>query len=67
MAKVTEIDFFESASLLDDEDEETLAAIDAVIRDADAGRTVPMEEVQELLPRWMIASFTPQAVVRFVI
>jgi hypothetical protein len=56
MARVTEIDFFEPISLLDDEDEETLAAIDKGIRDADAGRTVPMEEVRKLLPKWIIAS-----------
>jgi predicted transcriptional regulator len=56
IARVTEKDFFEPTSLLDDEDEETLAAIDKGIRDADAGRTLPMEEVRRLLPKWIIAS-----------
>jgi len=56
MARGTEIDFSESPSLLDDEDEATLAAIDAGICDADARNTVPMEEVRELLPEWIIAS-----------
>ena len=41
----------EPASLLIDEDEETLAAIDEGIRDADAGRTLPAEEVRKLLTR----------------
>jgi predicted transcriptional regulator len=37
----------------DDEDEETLAAIDEGIRDAEAGRTLPIEEVRKLLPQWI--------------
>jgi predicted transcriptional regulator len=37
-------------------DDETLAAIDKGIRDADAGRTVPMEEVRRLLPKRIMAS-----------
>jgi predicted transcriptional regulator len=56
MARVTELDLLEPTFLPDDEDEETLAAIDQGIRDADAGRTVPMEEVRKLLPNWIIAS-----------
>ncbi len=35
--------------LVDDEDEETLAAIDRGIADAKAGRTLPTEEVRKLL------------------
>ncbi len=46
------VDFDDPATLLDDEDEETFAAIDEGIRDADAGRTVPIEEVRKLLPQW---------------
>ena len=42
----------ESPPLLDEEDEETLAGIDEGIRDADAGRTVPAEEVRKLLREW---------------
>ena len=37
-------------------DAETLAAIDRGIADADAGRTVPLEEVYEMIPKW-IAKF----------
>ena len=40
----------------EEEDEETLAAIDEGIRDAEAGRTVPIDEVRSLLPEWITAS-----------
>jgi len=33
-------------------DAETLAAIDRGIKDADAGRTVPIDEVYEMIPKW---------------
>ena len=58
MGKVKESEFENPAPVLDDEDEETLAAIDEGIRDADAGRTVPAEEVRKLLPQWITASST---------
>jgi predicted transcriptional regulator len=58
MGKVKESEFQEPAPALADEDEETLAAIDEGIRDADAGRTVPAEEVRKLLPQWITASST---------
>ncbi len=41
MAEARRIDFGDPASILDEEDEETLAAIDEGIRDAEASRTVP--------------------------
>jgi predicted transcriptional regulator len=56
MAKVSRIDFDEPVSTQDVEDEEILAAIDDGIRDADAGRTVPIEDVRKLLPKWITAS-----------
>ena len=34
-------------------DAETLAAIDRGIKDADEGRTVSLEEVFKLIPRWI--------------
>jgi predicted transcriptional regulator len=55
MANVGRMDFDDPAPI-DEEDEETLAAIDEGIRDAEAGRTVPMEEVRRLLPGWITAS-----------
>jgi predicted transcriptional regulator len=56
MAKVSRIDFDEPASIQAEEDEEVLAAIDEGIRDAEAGRTVPVEEVRKLLPKWITDS-----------
>jgi predicted transcriptional regulator len=34
-------------------DAATLARIDRGIKDADEGRTVPLEEVRKLLPQWI--------------
>jgi hypothetical protein len=56
MGKVKEFELQEPAPGLADEDEETLAAIDEGIRDADAGRAAPAEEVRKLLPQWITAS-----------
>jgi predicted transcriptional regulator len=56
MAKANRIDFDDPAPIDEEEDEETLAAIDEGIRDAEAGRTVPLEEVRRLLPGWITAS-----------
>ena len=56
MSKAKEFEFEKPAPRVDDEDEATLAAIDEGIRDAKAGRTVPMEKVRKLLPQWITAS-----------
>jgi predicted transcriptional regulator len=40
----------------DEEDPETLAAIDEGLRDAKAGRVVPAEEVRKLVNKWISAS-----------
>ena len=56
MAKVSRIDFDEPVSTQDDEDDEILAAIGEGISDAEAGRTVPIEDVRKLLPKWITAS-----------
>jgi len=58
MGKVKEFEFEKPAPALDDEDEETLVAIDEGIRDADAGRAVPAEEVRKRLSQWITASST---------
>ena len=55
MANVGRIEFEDPTSIAEEEDEETLASIDEGIRDAEAGRTVPIEEVRKLLPRWITA------------
>jgi predicted transcriptional regulator len=56
MGKAKEFDLEKPAPVIDDEDEATLAAIDEGIRDARAGRTVPMEKIRKLLPQWITAS-----------
>jgi predicted transcriptional regulator len=53
------IDLDRLVELQADEDEETLAAIDRGIRDADAGRLTPLEEVEKMLPEW-ISKFSSQ-------
>jgi len=40
-------------------DAETLAAIDCGIKDADEGRTVPLDEVRKMIPKW-ISKFESQ-------
>jgi predicted transcriptional regulator len=49
MAKPNKLDLENPAPVVDDEDEETLAAIDEGMRAAETGRTVPAEEVRRLL------------------
>jgi predicted transcriptional regulator len=58
MAKAKEFEFEKPVPIIDDEDEETLAAIDEGLRDAKAGRTVPMEKVRKLLPQWIADSIS---------
>jgi hypothetical protein len=45
-------------------DEETLAAIDRGIEDADAGRTIPLEQVREMIPQWIQSSNHAKSVSR---
>ena len=52
MAKPTP-DFNEPVPMTEDEDEETLAAIDRGIKDADEGRTVSLEEARNMIPKWI--------------
>jgi hypothetical protein len=51
--KTKEPDFERTPPALDEEDRATLAAIDEELRDAKSGRTVPVEKVRELLPKWI--------------
>jgi predicted transcriptional regulator len=53
MAKTKESDFEKPGPVLDEENEATLAAIDEGLRDAKSGRSVPVEQVRELLPKWI--------------
>ena len=58
MPKSNKIEIEPEISELRDEDDETLAAIDEGVRDAEAGRSVPAEEVRTRLPKWITTSFT---------
>ncbi len=53
MAETKQFELETPAPILDEDDEETLAAIDEGIQDASAGRTVPAEEVRQRLPKWI--------------
>jgi predicted transcriptional regulator len=56
MAELNKLDLNNPPPILDEENEETLAGIDEGIRDAEAGRAVPIEEVRDLLPQWITES-----------
>ena len=56
VAKTKELDLGKPAPTTEDEDEKTLAAIDEGIRDAEAGRTIPIEQVRKRLHKWTTAS-----------
>lgn len=53
MADAKKINFNEPAPLTEEEDDATLAAIDHGIKDADEGRTVPLEEIRKMIPEWI--------------
>ena len=56
MSQSNKLDFGYPAPIPDEEDEQTLSGIDEGIRDAEAGRTVPIEEVRDLVPQWITES-----------
>jgi hypothetical protein len=58
MAKAHKFDLENPAPILDEDDEETLAAIDEGIRDADAGRVASPEKAREVLAKWTTHSAT---------
>jgi len=60
MTKSKEVEFESEVPVVNDEDEATLAAIDEGLRDAKSGRTVPIEKVRELLPKWISDSSSPK-------
>jgi predicted transcriptional regulator len=47
-----ELDWNQPVPMTEEEDEETLAAIDRGVQSADEGRLVPIEEVRKRLARW---------------
>ncbi len=60
MGELKKEDTIQSAPILDEEDEATLAAIDRGIQSADEGRVVPLEEVRQRMHRWFTKSSSPK-------
>jgi len=56
MAEVKKQDLVEPDSILDEENEATLAAIDRGIKAADEGRIVSFEEARRRLREWLTRS-----------
>jgi predicted transcriptional regulator len=56
MANAKETDLDRPSPVIEDEDEETLGAIDEGLHDAEAGRTIPIEKVRKRLNEWTTAS-----------
>jgi predicted transcriptional regulator len=53
MAQINDLEFTGPDSILDEEDEATLAAIDEGIKAADEGHVASTEEVRKLVPQWI--------------
>jgi len=60
MRKLKKPNLDERVSILDGEDEETLAAIDRGVKAADEGRVVPFEKVRQRLKTWLTKSPSPK-------
>ncbi len=58
MAKYSKFGLEDPALVSEDEDKDTLGAIDEGLRDAESGRTLPSEEARKRLPKWITASST---------
>jgi predicted transcriptional regulator len=56
----TTLDLNQPISLTEEEDQETLAAIDRGIQAADEGRTVSIDDVRKMIPNW-ISKFDSQS------
>ena len=51
-----DLDLTQVVPMTEEEDEETLAAIDRGVASADAGRLIPIEEVRKRLSQWSTKS-----------
>ena len=67
MAKSKKLDLDNPPPVVDDEDEEILAAIDEGMRDAKAGRTVPAEEIRCLLQKILDSFHLRASVVKTIL
>jgi len=55
MREARKLNLEDPPPILDDEDEESLAAIDEGIEDDDAGHVTPIAEVRSLFSQWIAA------------
>jgi len=53
------LDLTKPVPLIEEGDDETLAAIDRGARDAAEGRLTPLEEVEKMLPKWITIFSSP--------
>lgn len=58
MQKAHNFELEDTAPATEQENEETLAAIDEGLRDAESGNTVSSEHIRNLLPKWISDSST---------
>jgi len=58
MAEAQKKDFENSAHIVDEEDEATLATLKQRIKSSDEGRLVPSEEVRQRMKKWLTKSST---------
>jgi predicted transcriptional regulator len=56
MAEANKVDFENSAHILDEEDEATLALLKQRVKTADEGRLVTSEEVHQRMKKWLTKS-----------
>ena len=59
MTRFNDLEFAEADSMLDEEDDVTLAAIDEGIKAANEGRVIAEEDVRKLIPQWISKFSTP--------
>ena len=60
MAEAKKREFENSAHLLNEEDETTLAILKQRIKSSDESRLVPFEEVRQRIQKWLTKSSTPK-------
>jgi predicted transcriptional regulator len=60
MGDLKKLDFEEPAAILEEEDEETLAAIDRGIKAADEGRVVSLDDARRRMQTWLTKSSSPK-------
>lgn len=60
MAEVNKLNFEDSAHILDEEDDATLAILKDRMKAADEGRLVTSETVRRRMKKWLTKSSTPK-------